>query len=188
MSDSIKLRKIGSLLFLILATLLFTINIIDIIIEKISLPSIWTIENEGKFIAFGLRIWAFVFFIIPIIISLVFAAYIIHPSRFERYSIMARLLSLIFSVIGFSSTVILISMAIINMFEYLLSSSLIPQLFLMTSPFWTMGIFSLFAFKKDKFEKLKNYYKIIIFMALIIVVIWAIYCNILYFMIRPLLG
>jgi hypothetical protein len=58
----------------------------------------------------------------------------------------------------------------------------------MTSPFWTMGIFSLFAFRKDKFEKLKNYYKIIIFMALIIVVIWAVYCNILYFMIRPLLG
>ncbi len=190
MNNKIKLRKIISFSFLILAITLFTINSIDIIKERISLPSVLTIENEGKFIAFSLKLWAFYLFIIPIIISLIFAAFIIHPSKFEKYSIIVKILSLVFTIIGFSSTIIIISMAIINIFEqlHLIPLGIISQIFLMTSPFWMLGIFSLFAFKKDKFEKLKNYYKIIIFIVLIIVVIWAIYCNLLYFIISPLLS
>jgi len=77
------------MVLLTVAVLLFATASIDLIKEWLSLPSTYTMQNEGKFVAFGLEVWMYLF-ILPIVISLLLGAYLIHPSKFEKISKVAK--------------------------------------------------------------------------------------------------
>jgi len=140
------MRKIGSIALVILAILIFAVFSIHLILFKLSLPP-YSIQTEGKYVAFGLEIGAYLF-TLPVIISLFLLAYLIHPSKFERHHLILKILFALFIICGFGVTTGLITMAFIN------SSSIDNilvfafQLVAVLSPFWTLGILSIFAFKK----------------------------------------
>jgi hypothetical protein len=162
--NNVKIRKIGAVIFLTLAVVLFIVTSIHLIQSKLSLPSTWTPENEGRFVAYALEQWSFLF-TIPIVISLLLTAYLIYPSKFEKFSTLVKILSVFLAIGGFGATIMLVTMTIINNFHepYFMSEFLsikgIFQMILMTSPFWIMGIFSLFAFKKIDLSSIKRTYK-----------------------------
>jgi len=83
MMDRTKIRKIGSIALIILGILIFAVYSIHLILFKLSLPP-YSIQTEGKYVAFGLEILAYLFSL-PVIISLFLLAYLIYPSKFERY-------------------------------------------------------------------------------------------------------
>jgi len=139
-----KIRKIEALIMVTLAIALFAKVSIHLYYEKLSLPSVWTPENEGRFVAYGLELWAF-FFIIPIVISLFLLAYLIYPSRFERFSIIIKTLFMLLAIGGFGVTILLSFSA--AFYNGILS---LPFVFLGTWPFWLMGIFAILSFKKIK--------------------------------------
>jgi len=145
--DRTKIRKIGSIALTILGILIFVAYSIHLILFKLSLPP-YSIQTEGKYVAFGLEILAYLFSL-PVIISLFLLAYLIYPSKFERYRLILKILFALFIICGFGVTTGLITMAFIN---NSLPIDHVPvfafQLVAMTSPFWILGILSLFAFKK----------------------------------------
>lgn len=158
--NSVKSRKILAVVFLTVAVLLFAVASIDLIKMRLSLPSTYTMQNEGKFVAFGLTVWMYVF-ILPVVISLLIGTYLLYPSKFEKFSTIAKVLSVLLAIGGFGIAVTLITMSIINNFRSLnFTASYVFQSILLTLPFWIMGIFALLAFKKDKFEETKNSYRL----------------------------
>jgi len=60
--NSVKSRKTLAVVFLTVAVLLFAVASIDLIKERLSLPSTYTMQNEGKFVAFGLTVWMYCLF------------------------------------------------------------------------------------------------------------------------------
>jgi hypothetical protein len=142
------------------AVVLFVVASVDLIKEWLSLPSTYTMQNEGKFVAWGLEVWMYVF-TLPIVISLLLGAYLVYPSKFEKISKVAKIIFSLLAIGGFGIAVTLITMSIINNFHrpYFTVSYVFGSI-LVTFPFWMMGIFSLLAFKKDKFEEMKNGYKL----------------------------
>ena len=158
--NSVKSRKILAVVLLTVAVLLFAVASIDLIKMRLSLPSTYTMQNEGKFVAFGLTVWMYVF-ILPVVISLLIGAYLIYPSKFEKISKVAKIIFSLLAIAGFCTTATLITMSIINNFRSpYFTASYVFQSILMTFPFWMMGIFALLALKKDKFEEMKNGYKL----------------------------
>jgi len=167
-----KSRKILAVVLLTVAVLLFAVASIDLIKEWLSLPSTYTMQNEGKFVAFGLEVWMYLF-ILPIVISLLLGAYLIHPSKFEKISKVAKIIFSLLAIGGFGITVTLITMSIINNFHSpYFTASFVFYSILRTFPFWMMGIFALLAFKKDKFEEMKNGYKLGVVLALTAITIF----------------
>lgn len=170
MMNKTKLREIGALTLVVLSILTFTAYSIHLIISKISLPP-WSIQTEGKYVAYGLEVLGFIWSI-PVVISLFLLAYLVHPSRFERFSMMAKVLSITLSIGGFGITVLLITSAIINnlplahYFPIFIFRSIAG-----TSMFWIMGILAVFAFKKNKYETMKKEYKLMILTLLGVIVI-----------------
>ena len=156
----VKMRKIGAILMVALSFLIFTAFSIRLISLKLSLPP-WSLQTEGKYVAYSLEELGFLMSI-PVIVSLFLFAYLIHPSKFERFSIMTKVLSIILAFGGFGITVLLITRA--------------PEIFIFnkiagTSLFWIMGSFAVFAFNKDKFENMKKEYKLTIFAIMTVVII-----------------
>jgi len=187
MMDKIKIRKILALVFLILGVLLFVAASIDLIKEWLSLPSTYTMQNEGKFVAWGIEKILY-FFTIPVVISLLLGAYLLYPSKFEKFSKVAKIIFSLLVIVGFGVSIGLGIISIINNFqqpnflEEFLTIKVIFQMTLTTSPFWTMGIIALFSFKKDKFEEMNDGYKVGLVGTLGFVVLLAAY--ILFFTIR----
>jgi len=102
-----------------------------------------------------------VLFILPVVISLLIGAYLIYPSKFEKFSEVAKIIFSLLVIGGFVIAVTLITISIINNFRNPnFTASYVFQSILVTFPFWMMGIFALLAFKKDKFEEMKNSYKL----------------------------
>jgi len=171
--NNVKSRKILAVMFLILAVVLFAAASIDLIKMRLSLPSTYTMQNEGKFVTFGLEKLLYLF-TLPVVISLLLGAYLIYPSKFEKISKVAKILSVLLAIGGFGIAVTLITMSIINNFrEPNLTASYVFQSILVTFPFWMMGIFSLLAFKKDKFQEMKNSYKLGGILALTAIVVFS---------------
>jgi len=172
MFNKMKIRKILAVVFLILAVLLFVVASIDLIKEWLSLPSTYTMQNEGKFVAFGLEVWMYVF-TLPIVISLLLGAYLIYPSKFEKISKVAKIIFSLLAIGGFGIAATLITMSIINNFHSpYFTASFVFYSILGTFPFWMMGIFALLAFKKDKLEEMKNGYKLGVVLALTAITIF----------------
>lgn len=172
--DKSKIRKIGAVTLVALGFLIFAAYSIHLILFKPLLPP-WSVHKEGKYVAYKLELWGFLWSI-PVIISLFLLAYLIHPSKFEKFSPIANALFIILAVGGFGATALLNTSAIINNFP---PANYIPFLIFWsiagTSSFWIMGILAVFVFKKDKFENMKKEYKLTIFTTLtvaIIVTIW----------------
>jgi len=176
-----KTRKIGAVALVVLGILIFAAYSIHLILFKLSLPP-WSIQTEGKYVAYGLEVLGFLFSL-PVVISLFLLAYLTHPSRFERFSTIVKTLSVLLAIGGFGVTALLIISAIINNFppiNYIpifIFSSIVG-----TSPFWIMGILAIFTFKKDKFKNMRKEYKLTIFTILtvaIIITVWFMMFGIL---------
>jgi len=171
--NNLKVRKILAVLFLILAVVLFATASIDLIKMRLSLPSTYTMQNEGRFVAWGLEVWLYLF-TLPVVISLLLGAYLVYPSKFEKFSKVAKALFSLLAIGGFGIAVTLITMSIINNFRGPnLTASYVFQSIPGTFPFWMMGIFSLLAFKKDKFQEMKNSYKLGGILALTAIVVFS---------------
>ncbi|MEF3245534.1 MAG: hypothetical protein K6343_06130 [Caldisericaceae bacterium] len=163
-----------AVIFLVLAIVTFAVSSIRLYQFKLSLPSTWTSENEGRFIAYGLEQWAFLF-TIPIVISLLLIAYLIYPSKSEKFSKTAKTLSLILALVGFGVTIFLTDSAILNNPPFLQNILYGLITLLWTSPFWIMGILSIVVFKKDKFENIeKKSYKVGVVILILITLIWVV--------------
>ncbi|MEF3245385.1 MAG: hypothetical protein K6343_05335 [Caldisericaceae bacterium] len=166
-------KKIVAVVFLVLAIVTFAVSSIRLIQSKVSLPSIWTPENEGRFVAYGLEQWAFLF-AIPIVISLLLIAYLIYPSKSEKLSKTAKILCLILAVVGFGVTILLTTSAILNNPPFPQNILYGLATLLWTSPFWIMGILSIFVFKKDRFENIgKKSYKVGVAILTAITLLWV---------------
>jgi len=169
MMNKTKTRKIGALALVVLGILIFVAGLSWLILFKLSLPP-WSIQTEGKYAAFSMAVFAFLW-TIPHVISLFLMAYLIHPSKFERFSTISNALFVVLGIGGFVITALL-TLAIINNFP---SMNYIPRIIFnsitVTSPFWVMGILAIFAFKKDKFENMKKEYKLMILAILLLVII-----------------
>ncbi|ODS42208.1 MAG: hypothetical protein MSIBF_02415 [Candidatus Altiarchaeales archaeon IMC4] len=153
-----KTRKIGAIALVVLGILIFVAYSIHLILFKLSLPP-YSVQTEGKYVAYGLEVWGFLWSI-PVVVSLFLLAYLIYPSKFERSSTMANVLFMLLAIGGFGITAVLVALAIINNFpstDYILM--FILGLIIMTSPFWIVGILALSAFKKERFEKMKREHK-----------------------------
>jgi len=160
MMNKTKARKIGAVALGVLGILIFAVYSIHLILFKLSLPP-YSAATEGKYVAYGLEVWGFLWSI-PVVVSLFLLACLIYPSKFEKSSTMANVLFMLLAIGGFGITVLLVTLAIINNFsptDYLLM--FIFGLIVGTSPFWIMGVLALFAFKREKFEKMKNEHKLI---------------------------
>ncbi len=160
MMNKTKTRKIGATALVVLGLLIFAAYSIHLILFKLSLPPSNSVLTEGKYVAYGLEVWGFLF-LLPVVISLFLLAYLIYPSKFEKFSTIVKTLSVLLAIGGFGVTALYVVLAIINNFpptDYLLM--FIFALIVGTSPFWIMGILAVFAFKKDKFEKMKKEYKL----------------------------
>ena len=114
--NSVKSRKTLAVVFLTVAVLLFAVASIDLIKMRLSLPSTYTMQNEGKFVAWGLEVWLYLF-TLPIVISLLLGAYLIYPSKFEKISKVAKIIFSLLAIVGFGIAVTLITMSIINNFR-----------------------------------------------------------------------
>ena len=162
MMDKTKMRKIGAMLMAALSFLTFAAYSIHLILLKLSLPP-YSVQTEGKYVAYSLEVFGFLWSI-PFLVSLFLFAYLTHPSKFERFSMMTKVLSIILAIGGFGITVLLITRARAqNIFIFKSIAG--------TSIFWIMGIFAVFAFNKDKFENMKNEYKLTIFIIMTVVIV-----------------
>ena len=143
-----------------LSFLIFTAYSIRLILFKLSLPP-WSVQTEGKYVAYSLKVLGFLWSI-PVLVSLFLFAYLTHPSKFERFTVTTKVLSIILAIGGFGITVLLTTRAPeISIFKKIAG----------TSMFWIMGIFAVFAFNKDKFENMKKEYKLTIFTIMTVVII-----------------
>ena len=142
-----KTRKIGAIALVVLGILIFAVYSIDLILFKLSLPP-YSVQTEGKYVAYSLKVLGFLFSL-PVVISLFLLAYLINPSKFERFSTIIKMLSVLLAIGGFGVTALLITSAFINNFPPI---DYIPIFVLLsiagTSPFWIMGILAVFTFKK----------------------------------------
>ena len=140
-------RQITPIILVVLGIVIFVTYFIHLILLKFSLPP-WSFQTEGKYVAFSLEVWGFLW-LIPVSISLFLLAYLIHPSKFERFSKMLKALFIIFAIGGFGLTALLMGSAIINSSP---AASYVPILILKSiaglSPFWMMGILAICTFKK----------------------------------------
>jgi len=134
-------------ILVVLGIVIFVTYFIHLVLLRPSL-SPWSFQTEGKYVAFSLEVWGFVWSL-PISISLFLLAYLIHPSKFERFSKMLKALFIIFAIGGFGITALLIGAAIINSSP---AASYVSILILKSiaglSPFWMMGILATCTFKK----------------------------------------
>ena len=95
-----------------------------------------------------------VLFILPVVISLLIGAYLIYPSKFEKFSEVAKIIFSLLAIGGFVIAVTLITMLIINNFRSpYFTASYVFQSILWTLPFWMMGIFALLAFKRISLKR-----------------------------------
>ena len=179
--DEIKAKKIGAMLFIVLGIIIFFSYSVHLILFKLSLPP-WSIQTEGKYVAYGLEVWGFLFFI-PVIFSLFLLSYLIYPLKIKSFSTVIGAIFIILTIGGFGITALLITSAIINNFPpvnyipFFIFSSIAG-----TSPFWIMGISAVFAFKKDKFENMKKEYKMAIVMILAVVTVVTVWLMIFSFL------
>ena len=167
----VKTRKIGAILIAALSFLTFAAYSIRLISLKLSLPP-WSFQTEGKYVAYGLEELGFVVSI-PVLVSLFLFAYLAYPSKFKRFTVTIKRLSIILAIGGFGATVLLITRA---------PDISIIKVIAGTSMFWIMGIFAVFAFNKDKFENMKGEYKLTIFAFMTVVIIalmWFVLFSIL---------
>ena len=156
----VKIRKIGTILMAALSFLTFAAYSVRLILLKLSLPP-WSVQTEGKHVAYSLEVLGFLWSI-PVLVSLFLFAYLIYPSKFERFIVTTRVLSIILAVSGFGVTVLLITRAPeISIFKKIAG----------TSMFWIMGVFAVFAFNKDEFEDMKKEYKLTICTIMTVIII-----------------
>ncbi|MEF3245383.1 MAG: hypothetical protein K6343_05325 [Caldisericaceae bacterium] len=142
-----RVRKIGALVILGIAIIIFAISSILLIKFRLYLPPTYTVSNEGRFVAYG--VMKFVFLLtIPIVISLLLIAYLIYPSKSEKLSKTAKILCLILAIVGFGVGILFVVLTIRNNPSQYGSLRTVLISILSPLPFWLMGILSLFTFKK----------------------------------------
>jgi hypothetical protein len=89
--------------------------------KTFSLPFHYTeeeyIQYEGRFTAFGMEFGIYVFFTVPAVILLLLLAYLIHPSKFERFSKIAKIFFLLLAIGGFGAATAYVATDILTYFH-----------------------------------------------------------------------
>jgi len=148
--DKMDVKRFTAIAFMALMIIVFAFFSTQLILTKLSLPP-WSIETEGKYVAYGLQVYQFLFFTLPLVFSLLLAGYLVYPSMLYRFYVAIRVLSLLLAIGGFGVTAVMIYLAVIN---YLPVINNIP-VFILTSiaglsPLWVMAVLATLAFKKSK--------------------------------------
>jgi hypothetical protein len=151
--DRVRERKIVALGVMSLGVLVLVTSLIRLISLRLSLPP-WSVQTEGKYVAYGMEVWGLLFFVLPAVVSLFLLSYLFYPLRIKKFTVVLRLLFVTLMVCGFGASASLIGSAIIN--NPPLAGHLpifVLKSFLGTSPFWIMGILSFLAFRRDRVYK-----------------------------------
>lgn len=144
--DKMEIKKITAIAFMIVGSAILTFFSVKLISTKLSLPP-YSIETEGKYVAYGLQVYTFLFSL-PLVVSLFLAGYLVFPSMFRRFYTAIRVLSALIAIGGFGIAALLIGSATVNNFF----TTFVAPIFAVagTSPFWIMAILATLVFKKTK--------------------------------------
>jgi len=143
-----EIKKIAAVAFIVLGVTILAFSSTELILTRLSLPP-WSVQTEGKYVAYGLQVWAFLW-TLPLVVSLLLAGYLVYPSMFRRFYAAIRVLSLLLAIGGFGVTALVMRAAVIN---YLPLVSI--PIFMLTSiaglsPFWIMALLAVLAFRQSR--------------------------------------
>ncbi|MCP8304917.1 MAG: hypothetical protein H3Z50_05575 [archaeon] len=142
-----EIKKITAISFTILGITILAFTSVELISTKLSLPP-YSFETEGRYVAYGLQVYTFLFLALPLVASLFLGGYLIFPSMFRRFYTAIRVLSALSAIGGFGTTALLIGSAMVNGF---FTTSLAPIFAVVgMSPFWMMAILATSVLKKNK--------------------------------------
>jgi len=139
-----QIRKATAIAIITLGIIILAFFSIELIITKLSLPP-YSPESEGKYAAYSLRVYTFLSFILPLVVSLFLAGYLVFPAMFQRFYVAVKVLSALLSIGGFGITVLITGAAIINNVSPILAVAGL-------SPFWITAILATMVFKQSKPE------------------------------------
>jgi len=140
--DKMEMKKIAAIAFITLGIAIVSFSSIQLTSTKLSLPP-YSIQTEGRYVAYGLQVYVFLFLTLPLAVSLFLAGYLVFPPLFRRFYVAVRALSALLAIGGFGIATLLVGLGIVN--------GIFPVLAVAgTSPFWIMAILATLAFKKSK--------------------------------------
>ena len=134
-------KKIVAIALVVLGVITLAFSSVSILMTRLSLPP-YSLQTEGKYVAYSLQLWTFLF-TLPIIVSLFLIAYLVFPSMFRRFYIAVRVVSALLAVGGIGVTALLIGSAVVNNVSPLLAAA-------GASPFWIMTLLAILALKKSE--------------------------------------
>lgn len=145
-----EVKKFTAISLIALGIIILVFSSTTLILTELSLPP-WSIETEGKYVAYGLQVTRFLFFTLPLAVCLLLTGYLVYPSMFRGFYAAIRALSLLLAIGSFGVTAIMMYAAIIN---YLPAINDIP-IFILTSiaglsPLWVTAVLATLVFKKSK--------------------------------------
>ena len=102
----------------------------------------YSFQTEGKYVAYGLQVYVFLFLTLPLVVSLFLAGYLVFPSMFGRFYAAIRVLSALLAIGGFGVAALIIGLSIVNnVFPIFAVGG--------TSPFWIIAILPTLVFTKS---------------------------------------
>ncbi|MFQ5758300.1 MAG: hypothetical protein ACE5IF_01330 [Candidatus Bathyarchaeia archaeon] len=149
MCGRMEIKKPTAIASIMLGLIILTFFSIKLILTKLSLPP-WSIQTEGKYVAYGLEVYKFLFFTLPLGVSLLLAGYLVYPPMFRRFYATIRPLSALLAIGGFGVTALVVCAAIINYLPLVNIPIFILTSVAGLSPFWVMAILATLVFEKSK--------------------------------------
>ena len=147
--DKMEIKKFTAIAFMALGIIILTFSSSELILTKLSLPP-WSIQTEGKYVAYSLQVYKFLFFTLPLVLSLLLLGYLVYPPMFRRFYAAIRALSLLLAIGGFGVTALVMYAAIINYLPLVNIPIFILTSIAGSSPFWIMAVLAILVFKKSK--------------------------------------
>jgi len=140
-----QIKKATGIAIITLGVITLTFFSIDLIITKLSLPP-YSPESEGKYVAYSLRVYTFLSFILPLGVSLFLAGYLVFPTMFQRFHLVIKVLSALLAIGCFGITALITGAAIVNKISPILAVAGL-------SPLWITAILATLAFKRASRDK-----------------------------------
>ena len=146
--DKMEIKKITAVAFIVLGVIVLAFSSTELILTRLSLPP-WSVQTEGKYVAYGLQVYKF-FFALPLVLSLLLAGFLAYPSMFRRFYAAIRVLSLLLAVAGFGVTALVMRPAVINYLPLISIPIFILTSIAGLSPLWIMAFLAVLAFRKSR--------------------------------------
>jgi len=137
-----EIKKVVAIAFITIGIITLAFFSIELVLTKLSLPP-YSTESEGKYVAHNLRVYTFLFFIVPLSVSSLLIGYLVFPAMFRRFCIAIKVLSALLAVGGFGITALITGSAIGNKVSPILAVAGL-------SPFWITAILATLVFRKSK--------------------------------------